>query len=70
MHYQPLDIPINKNKVTGSHKKQLRLGELLVQQGVASVDQIEIALLRKKSAGSWLSLVLRQRPLFVMLLEV
>ncbi len=36
--------------MTGTHKKQLRLGELLVQQGVASVDQIEIALLEQKKS--------------------
>jgi len=36
--------------VTGTHKKQLRLGELLVQQGVASHDQIDIALLEQKKS--------------------
>ena len=36
--------------MTGTHKKQLRLGELLVQQGVASHDQIDIALLEQKKS--------------------
>ena len=36
--------------MTGSHKKHLRLGELLVQQGVCTVDQIEIALHEQKKS--------------------
>ena len=50
MHYLPQATPINKTKVTGPHKKHLRLGELLVQQGVATRDQIEIALLEQKKS--------------------
>ena len=50
MHYLPQATPINKTKVTGPHKKHLRLGELLVQQGVATRDQIDIALLEQKKS--------------------
>jgi type II secretory ATPase GspE/PulE/Tfp pilus assembly ATPase PilB-like protein len=44
--------------VTGSHKKQLRLGEILVQQGVTTPDQIDIALTEQKKSKEKLGRIL------------
>ena len=46
--------------VTGSHKKVLRLGEVLVKQGVATTDQIDIALTEQKKSRELLGKI--QRP--------
>ncbi|MEE9551962.1 MAG: ATPase, T2SS/T4P/T4SS family [Gammaproteobacteria bacterium] len=44
--------------MTGSHKKYLRLGEVLVQQGVTTPDQIEIALTEQKKSKEKLGRIL------------
>jgi len=44
--------------VTGAHKKALRLGEILVKQGVATHDQIEIALTEQKKSHELLGKIL------------
>jgi len=44
--------------VTGQYKKPLRLGEILVQQGVTTPDQIEIALLEQKKSKEKLGKIL------------
>ena len=44
--------------VTGSHKKVLRLGEVLVKQGVATTDQIDIALTEQKKSRELLGKIL------------
>jgi len=44
--------------VTGAHKKVLRLGEILVKQGVATHDQIEIALTEQKKSHELLGKIL------------
>jgi len=44
--------------VTGAHKKALRLGEILVKQGVATHDQIEIALTEQKKRHELLGKIL------------
>jgi len=44
--------------VTGAHKKALRLGEILVKQGVATQDQIEIALTEQKKSHELLGKIL------------
>jgi len=44
--------------VTGPHKKVLRIGEILVQQGVTTPDQIEIGLLEQKKSKEKLGKIL------------
>jgi len=44
--------------VTGSHSKALRLGEILVKQGVTTHDQIEIALTEQKKSKELLGKIL------------
>ena len=44
--------------MTGQYKKPLRLGEILVQQGVCTPDQIEIALLEQKKSREKLGKIL------------
>ncbi|HKK16360.1 MAG TPA: ATPase, T2SS/T4P/T4SS family [Gammaproteobacteria bacterium] len=44
--------------MTGQYKKPLRLGEILVQQGVTTPDQIEIALLEQKKSKEKLGKIL------------
>jgi general secretion pathway protein E/type IV pilus assembly protein PilB len=44
--------------VTGPHKKHLRLGEILVQKGVTTPDQIEIALTEQKRTREHLGKIL------------
>lgn len=44
--------------MTGSHKKALRLGEILVKQGVTTSDQIEIALTEQKKSKELLGKIL------------
>ncbi len=44
--------------MTGTHKKALRLGEILVKQGVATQDQIEIALTEQKKSKELLGKIL------------
>jgi len=44
--------------VTGAHKKALRLGEILVKQGVTTHDQIEIALTEQKKSHELLGKIL------------
>ena len=44
--------------MTGAHKKVLRLGEILVKQGVATHDQIEIALTEQKKSHELLGKIL------------
>jgi len=44
--------------LTGSYKKQGRLGEILFQKGVITPDQIEIALLEQKRSGEHLGTIL------------
>ena len=44
--------------MTGAHKKALRLGEILVKQGVATHDQIEIALTEQKKSKELLGKIL------------
>ena len=44
--------------MTGSHKKPLRIGEILVKQGVTTLDQIEIALTEQKKSGELLGKIL------------
>jgi len=44
--------------VTGTHKKALRLGEILVKQGVTTSDQIEIALTEQKKSGDLIGKIL------------
>ena len=44
--------------MTGAHKKALRLGEILVKQGVATHDQIEIALTEQKKSHELLGKIL------------
>lgn len=44
--------------MTGQYKKPLRLGEILVQQGVTTPDQIEIALLEQKKSREKLGKIL------------
>lgn len=44
--------------VTGTHKKALRLGEILVKQGVTTPDQIEIALTEQKKSKDMLGKIL------------
>jgi len=44
--------------VTGSHKKPLRIGEILVKQGVTTLDQIEIALTEQKKSNELLGKIL------------
>jgi type II secretory ATPase GspE/PulE/Tfp pilus assembly ATPase PilB-like protein len=44
--------------VTGPHKKVLRIGEILVQQGVTTPDQIEIALFEQKKSKEKLGKIL------------
>jgi len=44
--------------VTGTHKKALRLGEILVKQGAATSDQIDIALTEQKKSGELLGKIL------------
>lgn len=43
---------------TGPHKKHLRLGEILVQKGVTTPDQIEIALTEQKKSKEHLGKIL------------
>jgi len=44
--------------VTGTHKKALRIGEILVKQGVTTHDQIEIALTEQKKSNELLGKIL------------
>ena len=44
--------------MTGTHKKVLRLGEILVQQGVTTPDQINIALTEQKKSNDKLGRIL------------
>lgn len=44
--------------MTGAHKKALRLGEILVKQGVTTPDQIDIALTEQKKSGELLGKIL------------
>ena len=44
--------------MTGSHKKPLRIGEILVKQGVTTHDQIEIALTEQKKSNELLGKIL------------
>ena len=44
--------------MTGSYKKPMRLGEILVQQGVTTPDQIEIALTEQKKSKEKLGRIL------------
>jgi len=44
--------------VTGKHKKALRLGDILVAQGVATSDQIDIALTEQKKSKELLGKIL------------
>ncbi len=44
--------------MTGAHKKVLRLGEILVKQGVTTPDQIDIALTEQKKSGELLGKIL------------
>lgn len=44
--------------MTGPHKKQLRLGEILVNKGVTTPDQIEIALTEQKKSKEHLGKIL------------
>jgi len=44
--------------VTGAHKKPLRIGEILVKQGVTTHDQIEIALTEQKKSNELLGKIL------------
>jgi type II secretory ATPase GspE/PulE/Tfp pilus assembly ATPase PilB-like protein len=44
--------------VTGTHKKALRIGEILVKQGVTTPDQIEIALTEQKKSDELLGKIL------------
>jgi type IV pilus assembly protein PilB len=44
--------------VTGTHKKAVRLGEILVKQGVTTSDQIEIALTEQKKSKELLGKIL------------
>ncbi len=44
--------------MTGSHKKPLRIGEILVKQGVTTLDQIEIALTEQKKSNELLGKIL------------
>ena len=44
--------------MTGPHKKVLRLGEILVQQGVTTPDQINIALMEQKKSNDKLGRIL------------
>ena len=44
--------------MTGPHKKQLRLGEILVIKGVTTPDQIEIALTEQKKSKEHLGKIL------------
>ncbi len=44
--------------MTGTHKKALRLGEILVKQGVTTPDQIEIALTEQKKSKDMLGKIL------------
>src|SRR5690606_2105245 len=44
--------------VTGPHKKHLRLGEILVQKGVTTPDQIEIALTEQRRTREHLGKIL------------
>jgi general secretion pathway protein E/type IV pilus assembly protein PilB len=44
--------------MTGPHKKQLRLGEILVNKGVTTPDQIEIALTEQKRSKEHLGKIL------------
>jgi type II secretory ATPase GspE/PulE/Tfp pilus assembly ATPase PilB-like protein len=44
--------------VTGTHKKALRIGEILVKQGVTTHDQIEIALTEQKKSKDLLGKIL------------
>jgi len=44
--------------VTGPHKKQLRLGEILVNKGVTTSDQIDIALTEQKRSKEHLGKIL------------
>ncbi|MBI4006706.1 MAG: type II/IV secretion system protein [Gammaproteobacteria bacterium] len=44
--------------MTGPHKKNLRLGEILVQQGVTTPDQINIALMEQKKSNEKLGRIL------------
>lgn len=44
--------------MTGTHKKALRIGEILVKQGVTTPDQIEIALTEQKKSDELLGKIL------------
>lgn len=44
--------------MTGSHKKHFRLGEILVNKGVTTLDQIEIALIEQKRSKEHLGKIL------------
>ena len=44
--------------MTGTHKKALRIGEILVKQGVTTSDQIEIALTEQKKSNELLGKIL------------
>ncbi len=44
--------------MTGTHKKALRIGEILVKQGVTTHDQIEIALTEQKKSNELLGKIL------------
>ena len=44
--------------MTGAHKKHLRLGEILINKGVATEDQIEIALTEQKRSKEHLGKIL------------
>ena len=44
--------------MTGTHKKALRIGEILVKQGVTTSDQIDIALTEQKSSGDLIGKIL------------
>ena len=44
--------------MTGTHKKALRIGEILVKQGVTTPDQIEIALTEQKKSNELLGKIL------------
>ena len=44
--------------MTGAHKKPLRIGEILVKQGVTTHDQIEIALTEQKKSDELLGKIL------------
>jgi len=49
---------VNEINITGTHKKALRLGEILVTQGVTTSDQIEIALTEQKKTNELLGKIL------------